>query len=438
MKTRSIPSSWIGLVALALVSLVPGAAGLAQVPDSMYPEIGSPFEEKKEDTRKHYESKVALRWELSRRFSEHVIEEYQPKFLEMLKKSTPASSDRQAWTHLGGQMASSWWESRENGKTGTRPADQDDWEKQHNSFLAGIKADGQELIDWRHTTSNRTKDLQKSADEASSRFAEIRKSMAVIDPVWTKAKDIGANPSSKAWNRERLQEAQNAYADLKGKRDLARSTYGAIYWANEYATKEHGEKPSMNEDPDERDLLKKWRGAVSTYPLVQKLYTQQLTDWAKLLEAWHDGEVKAWEAMQKAFEPVKSGEIRSGSPYKDCPLDNKAEECVQKTLDQLATLIAGAGTIVAGAEADVWRDKSQTEKEYKRILELNRVTDPLKESRLLTRIDVAATDAEKKQAEKELRDYRTAVKDAMAEQVKIRDTHNARRKALGIPPEDWF
>ncbi len=438
MKKHGIPTSRLALVVLALGWFFPGAAGLAQIPDSIFPEMESPFEEKKEDTRKHYVSKVALRWDLSRRYSEHVIEEYQPKFLEMLKKSTPASSDRQAWARMGGLMGEAWIESRKGDKVGEAPSDQREWENQHNAFLAGIKVDGTELIDWRSTTYNRTKDLQKSADDASSRFAEIRKNMAVIDPVWTKAKEIGASPSSKAWNREKLQEAQNVYADLKGKRDLARSTYGAIYWANDYATKEHGEKPSMNADPHERDLLKKWRGAVSSYPLVQKLYTQQLTDWAKLLEAWHDAEVKAWESMQKAFEPVKSGEIRSGSPYKDCPLDNKPEECVQKTLDQLATLIAGAGTIVAGAEAEVWRDKAQTEMEYKRILELNRVVDPLKEARLLGRIDVAVTDAEKKQAEKELKDYRTAVKDAMAEQVKIRDTHNARRKALGIPPEDWF
>ena len=438
MRTNRRSCCRLVIAVVASSSAILGADARGQVPDSIYRDMGSPFEEKKKtEPRTSYESKVALRWELSRRFSEHVIEEYQPKFLEMVKKSSPENGDRQAWARLGGVMGEAWFESRKHDKTGATPSDQAEWEKQHSSFLAGIKNDGAVLVDWRYMTSNRTNDLQKAADDATSRFAEIKKNMAVIDPVWAKARDIAASPSAKAWNRESLKAAQDAYADLKGKRDLAKSTYGAIYWANEYATKEHGKKPSLDEDKTERDLLKTWKGTPPKSDLVQKIYRDQLAEWAKLLYAWHDKEVKAWEAMQKAFEPVKTGEIRSGSPYKDCPIDGKAEECVQKTLDQLAALIAGAGTAAAGAEAEVWLEKAQTEKEYKRILELFRVVDPLKEARLLQRIDTAPTDAERKQAEKDLGEYRNAVKAAEAEIAKTREVHKARRKALGIPPEDW-
>ncbi len=427
------------LAAVLGATLVLGTAAPAQVPDSIYPEFENPFEKKKEDTREtKYVQKTALRWELSRRYSEHVMEEYLPKFEAIVKRSKPGTSDFSDWRTLGGQLFVSWEESRKHEKTGTAPTDQAEWEKQHNSFLAGISRGGASLMLWRDGVATQTATLQKEAEEAPGRLDEIRRSMAVTDPIWSKGIEIAAGASGASWNREKLREGQAAYADLKGKRDLFDSTYGAIRHAYEYAVKEKGEKPRLDQFPDERATQKSWNSTVSMYPLVQKIYTQPVQEWAKLLEASHDAELKAWEAMQKAFEPVKTGAIRASSPYKDCPWEKKVAECVQKTLDELATAIAAAGKKVEGAESEVLEDKAATEKEYRRLLELIRVWDERKEARLLYTIDTAAKEPERTQAEKELKDYRAALKKAEDEITKLKAEHKARRKALGIPPEDWI
>lgn len=437
-KTRS-SNLTARLVAVLCATLVLGTGASAQVLDSVYPDIENPFEKKKEDTReKKYVQKTALRWELSRRYSEHVIEEYLPKFEAIVKRSKPGTSDFTDWRTLGGQLFVSWVESRKHEKTGTQPSDQSDWEKQHNSFLGGIQLGGASLMLWRDGVATETATFQKEADEAAGRFEEIRKNMKVTDPVWSKAIEIAAGASGATWNREKLKEAQDAHAELKGKRDQVASTYSAIQRAYEYALKDKAEKPRTLLSTDEQVTRKNWMTAVSTYPLVQKIYTQPVQEWAKLLQAAYDADVKAWEAMQKAFEPVKKGEIRANSPYKDCPWDSKPSECIQKTLDALATAIASAGRRVEGAEARVFEDKAATEKEYGRYLELIRKWDDRKELRLLYTIDTAATDAEKKQAEKELKEYRASLKKAEEEIVKLKEGHKARRKALGIPPEDWI
>ena len=438
MKLPSVRPLLPVLAALALGSLLANRGAHAQVPDSFIPEM-DPFGDKKEDTReKTYVQKTALRWELSRRYSEHVFEEYLPKFEAIVKRSKPGTSDFTEWRTLGGQFFTSWEESRKHEKTGTVPSDQRAWEDEHLHLLSQIAKGGAALVFWRDGVATHAGLLQKEADEAPGRFAEIRKNMAITDPIWTKAIEIASGASGATWNREKLKEAQDAYAELKGKRDFFESTYGAIRNSYEYATKDKARKPALDRDPDEQAILGRWKTAVSKHALVQKIYTQPVQDWAKVLEGWSEAEVKAWEAMQKAFEPVKKGEIRASSPYKDCPWDSKPSECIQKTLDALATAIAAAGKKVEGAESKVLEDKAATEKEYRQYLELIRKWDDRKEVRLLYTIETAATDSEKKQAERELKEYRASLKKAEEDIVKLKEGHKARRKALGIPPEDWI
>jgi hypothetical protein len=234
-----------------------------------------------------------------------------------------------------------------------------------------------------------------------------------------------------------LKEAQDAYAELKGKSDQVASTYSAIHRAYEYAVKDMAEKPRKSLSTDEEATLKNWKTAVATYPLVQKIYTQPVQEWAKLFEAAYDADVKAWEAMQKAFEPVKKGEIRSASPYKDCPWESTPKECIQKSLEALATAIAGAGKKLEGAEARISEDKVLAEKEYRRILELIRLGSPEEENKLLLAAARAKTDDELAQAEKKIREFRASAKKYDEEIAKIKREHRDRRKGLGIPPEDW-
>lgn len=437
MKTTLSPNVPVRLAGFVCAALLLAPGGLAQVPDSIYPDIKSPFEEEKKDTReKTYVQKTALRWELSRRYSEHVVEEYLPKF-ETIAKRKPGSSDSTDWKTLGSQLFVSWYESREHQKTGTRPSDQDDWEKQHSQFLGGIKTGGPSLMQWREGVAISAAALQKEADEAPGRFDEIRRNMQVTDPVWAKAIEIAAGGSGATWNREKLKEAQDAYANLKRMRDQVDSTYSALSRAYLYAAKDNAEKPRARLTTDEQATLKNWKTAVSTYPLVQKLYTQPVQEWAKLLEAAFDAEVKAWESMQKAFEPVKSGSIRSSSPYKDCSWDKRVTECVQKTLDDLASAIAAAARKIEGADAKVSEDKSLTEKEYRRLLELSSSISAEEWTKVRLAEARARTDEEAAEAERKLKEFRATSKKVADESAKIKNEHKARRKALGIPPEDW-
>jgi hypothetical protein len=436
MKSPSAPLLSLLLATLGVACLLPNAAAFAQLPDSFIPEMEPIGAEKKEDTReKTYVQKTALRWELSRRYSEHVIEEYLPKF-ETIVKRRPGLSDFTEWRTLGGQLVVSWEESRKHDKTGTRPSDQDAWDKQHGSFLGGIVG-RPTLLMWRDGVATSTAALQKEADEAPGRFEEIRKSMLATDPVWAKAIEIAATGSGATWDKAKLKEAQDAYASLKRMQDEADSTYSALRWAYLYAAKDHAEKPRSLLTTDEQAALKSWKTAVSTYPLVQKIYTQPVQEWAKLFEAAFDGEVEAWEAMQKAFEPVKSGSIRSSSPYKGCSWDKRVTECVQKTLDDLASAIAAAARKIDGTDAKVSEDKSLTEKEYRRLLELSRSVSA-EEWRKVELAEIRArTDEEMAEAERKIKEFRATAKKVADESTKIKNDHKARRKALGIPPEDW-
>lgn len=437
MKTRRTANSRLAFVCVALVALLLGREGRGQALDSMIPEmkpVGS--DEKVEEPRKSYTTKAAFSWPASRRFSEHVIEEYQPKLLELLKKASPEATDSRTWTAIGAQLGESWLESRQHGKTGERPADQDDWDKQHKAFLRGILSDGSRVVDWRSTRATRAKDLQKSADDAPSRLAEIRKNMAVVDPLFAEVKRH-ANDYGTSWDREKLDAARKAHAAFAESFSLAVSTYGAINGAWSYAQVENRNRPSMDVYTTEKAILRGWRSAVSDFPKVQKIYTEPLTQWAKLAESGLDAEVKAWESLQKAFAPVTSGELTKGSPYAICSTDKPPRECLNLFLDKLGLLLIGQGKVVEGAAAKQKEDADASAKERARVLELIRVTDDRKEYRLIEAVERAQTDTERSQAEKELAEYRKTVKAANAEIEKIRETHKARRKSLGLPPADW-
>ncbi len=131
----------------------------------------NPFGDKKEDTReKTYVQKTALRWELSRRYSEHVIEEYLPKFEAIVKRSKPETSDFTDWRTLGGQLYVSWEESRKHEKTGTGPSDQRAWEERAPPPPGADRKGRGEPWSSGGTASPRSRTLQKEADEAAGRF----------------------------------------------------------------------------------------------------------------------------------------------------------------------------------------------------------------------------------------------------------------------------
>ena len=439
MKNRRRPIPRPALAALALSSLLAASRSPAQVLDSMLPEMAPVGSEKKEEEpAKDYRPKgPGATWSAHRMSSTYVLVDLMPKLVEILGKSSPATADEQTWRSLCSRAGMAWDDSRKYKPSGERPADQDEWEKQNRDFLLCLLDDGALLVTWRNSRTTRARELQKAADDAPARFEEIRKTVEAVDPIWKDAKKYALDGGS-GLKKADLEKAREAYSALRDNQSVIGAAYGAARTAITYAKTENGTKPFMDLYYKEKASLKKWRNAVAEFPKVDKQYPGFLAHWAALAETGFQAEVKAWEAMQKAFEPVKKGEIRASSPYKDCPWDSKPSECIQKTLDALATAIAAAGKKVEGAESKVLEDKAATEKEYVRYLELIRKWDDRKEIRLLYTIDTAATDAEKKQAEKELKEYRAALKKAEEDIVKLKETHKARRKVLGLPPEDWI
>jgi hypothetical protein len=185
----------------------------------------------------------------------------------------------------------------------------------------------------------------------------------------------------------------------------------------------------------EKASLKKWRNAVAEFPKVDKQYPGFLAHWAALAETGFQAEVKAWEAMQKAFEPLTSGKLLAGSAGAICATDRRASECIQPTLDLLAKTLAAAGSAVAADEAKLKEDTDLTARERARYFELYRKIDDRKELRLGKAVEQAETEEARRAAEKALKEYLDLAKAAQAEMAEIVKTHQERRKKLGLAPE---
>ena len=162
-----------------------------------------------------------------------------------------------------------------------------------------------------------------------------------------------------------------------------------------------------------------------------------LTALPALAETGFIAEVKAWENMQKAFEPITTHKLLGDAPHRFCAVTRTASECVQPTLDLLAKALAGAGNALAADEKKLKEDTDLSAKERTRWFELLRATDPRKEVHLKYAVDTARTESERRDAEKALKERTDAAKAADDEMKKLETTHKERRKALGLPPDDW-
>lgn len=438
MKTAPVPTSRVPLAALALAALLGGADVAAQVPDSFMPElppIGS-TEQEEEPTKDYKPKGPGATFSAHRKSSTYVLADVMPKLVEVLAKSNPESGDEQAWRSLAGRAGMAWDDSRKYKAAGERPSDQDEWEKQNRGFLRMLLDDGALLVSWRYLRTKRAKELQKEADDAPARLEEIRKTVEEVDPLWTTAKKYALDGGS-GLSRADLEKAKVAYAALKDKKVLVESAYGAANAAYAYAKTENASKPSIDPYFKEKAALKHWRNAVADFPKVDSQYPGFLTHWAALAESGFNAEVKAWENMQKAFEPITTHKLLGDAPHRTCAVIRRPSECVQPTLDLLAKTLAGAGSALAADEKKLKEDTDLSARERARWFELLRSTDPRKEARLSNAVNAAGTDAERRDAEKALKEYADAAKAADAEMKQLEMTHKERRKALGLPPDDW-
>ena len=438
MKSAPVPPSRAPLAALALAALLGAANAPAQVPDSFIPELPPPGSaEKEEEPARDFKPKgPGATFSAHRKSSTYVFADVMPKLVEVLAKSNPEYGDVQTWRSLAGRAGAAWDDSRKYKATGERPSDQDEWEKQNRDFLRMLLDDGALLVDWRYLRTKRAKELQKDADDAPARLEEIRKTVEEVDPLWTTAKKYALDGGS-GLSKSDLEKAKAAYAALKDKRVLVESAYGAANAAYSYAKTENASKPSMDPYFKEKAALKRWRNAVADFPKVDSQYPGFLTHWAALAESGFNAEVKAWESMQKAFEPITTHRLLGDAPHRLCGVTRKASECVQPTLDLLAKTLAGAGNALAADEKKLKEDTDLSAKERTRWFELLRSTDSRKEARLFMAVETARTDSERRDAEKALKGYTDAAKAADTEMMQLEKTHKERRKTLGLPPDDW-
>lgn len=438
MKTVPVPTSRAPLAALALSLLLGGADAPAQVPDSFIPDL-SPVgsTEKDEEPTKDYKPRgPGATFSAHRKSSTYVLADVMPKLADVLAKSSPESGDERTWRSLAGRAGAAWDDSRKYKATGERPSDQDEWEKQNRDFLRMLLDDGALLVSWRYLRTRRAKELQKEADDAPARLSEIRKTVEEVDPLWTTAKKYALDGGS-GIPRSELEKAKAAYAALKDKRTLVEAAYGAANAAYAYAKTENASKPSIDPYFKEKAALKRWRNAVADFPKVDSQYPGFLAHWAALAETGFNAEVKAWENMQKAFEPITSLKLLGDAPHRTCAVIRRPSECIQPTVDLLAKALAGAGNALAADEKKLKEDADLTAKERARWFELLRKLEPLKEARLIRAVEQAETDDEKRVAEKALKEYLDLAKAAQAEMEEIERTHRERRKKLGLPPEDF-
>jgi|GEM_PF-3028826 hypothetical protein len=438
MKSSHVPPSRALPAALALALLLGGAEAPAQVPDSFVPElppVGST--EKDEEPTKDYKPKgPGATFSAHRKSSTYVLADVMPKLADVLAKSSPEYGDEQTWRSLAARAGAAWDESRRYKAAGERPSDQDEWEKQNRDFLRMLLDDGALLVSWRYLRTRRAKELQKEADDAPARLEEIRKTVEEVDPLWTTAKKYALD-GGPGIPRAELEKAKAAYAALRDKRTLVEAAYGAANAAYAYAKTENASKPSLDPYFKEKAALKRWRNAVADFPKVDSQYPGFLAHWAALAETGFIAEVKAWENMQKAFEPITTHKLLGDAPHRFCAVTRTASECVQPTLDLLAKALAGAGNALAADEKKLKEDTDLSAKERTRWFELLRATDPRKEVHLKYAVDTARTESERRDAEKALKERTDAAKAADDEMKKLETTHKERRKALGLPPDDW-
>lgn len=436
MKNRRRPIPRPALAALALSSLLAASRSPAQVLDSMLPEMAPVGSEKaEEEPAKDYRPKgPGATWSAHRMSSTYILVDLMPKLVEILGKSSPATADEQTWRSLCSRAGTAWDDSRNYKPSGERPADQDEWEKQNRDFLLSLLNDGALLVSWRTFRTTRAKELQKAADDAPARFEEIRKTVQAVDPIWKDASRYALDGGS-GLKKADVEKAREAYEALRDNRSVLDAAYGAARTAITYAKTENGTKPFLDLYYKEKASLKKWRNAVAEFPKVDKQYPGFLAHWAALAESGFQAEVKAWEAMQKAFEPLTSGKLLAGSAGAICATDRRASECIQPTLDLLAKAIAGGGSALAADEAKLKEDKDLTARERARYFELFRKIDDRKEARLGMAVEQAETEEARRAAEKALKEYLDLANPARAEMAEIVKTHQERRKKLGLPPE---
>ncbi|MCJ7610883.1 MAG: hypothetical protein MUP19_01360, partial [Candidatus Aminicenantes bacterium] len=286
----------IGLIAAALVLILPPAARGQQ--------------EEAQSEEKTFIKDAPMSWELVRRLSEQALEEYLPKAAEVMKAFNSSEFDAELkWAQALERAANAWWDVLlYQKKSGVAPADQKDWSDEYNDFLLTLRDKGKLMVVRMARRAQSIEMMTRAAENAPVKLEKLKNNWQEADAVLAEAKNMMYG----SWSREQLKNAPALLERVKTAVNLLSAVIPSLIDMRDYAMN-RGAKPDFA--TEEQSIINLWKGLPDTKSVVQKSFRQMPKDWIPTVQARRDAEVKAWEAVVKAYEPVVNKTINSSFKY---------------------------------------------------------------------------------------------------------------------------
>lgn len=404
----------IGLIASALVLILPPAARGQQ--------------EEAQSEEKTFIKDAPLSWELVRRLSEQALEEYLPKAAEVMKAFNSSELDAEMkWVQALERAANAWYDViLYQKKSDNPPADQKEWSDEYNDFLLTLRDKGKLMVVRMARRAQSIEIMTRAAENAPVKLEELTKNWQEADAVLAEAKNMMYG----SWSREQLKNAPALLERVKTAVNLLSAAVPSLLSMRDYAMN-RGAKPDFA--TEEQSIINLWKGLPDTKSVVQKSFRQMPKDWIPIIQARRDAEVKAWEAVVKAYEPVVNKTINSSFKYYNGQAWDSLVDAARRDQDFIFRKIVGEGNAASFTREQEKAEEELTKKERARLVEINSLQSPYIERKLQLALINADSDSEKKTAEAAMAKYKADKAKLLAESKQIIEKHNQRRKKLGMP-----
>ncbi len=404
----------IGLIASALVLILPPAARGQQ--------------EEAQSEEKTFIKDAPLSWELARRLSEQALEEYLPKAAEVMKAFNSSEFDAELkWVQALERAAGAWFDViLYQKKSDNPPADQKEWSDEYNNFLLTLRNNGKLMVVRMARRAQSIEIMTRAAENAPVKLEELKKNWQEADAVLAEAKNMMYG----SWSREQLKNAPALLERVKTAVNLLSAVIPSLISMRDYAMN-RGAKPDFA--TEEQSIINLWKGLPDTISVVQKSFRQMPKDWIPIIQARRDAEVKAWEAVVKAYEPVVNKTINSSFKYYNGQVWDSLVDSAKRDQDFIFRKIVGEGNVDSFTSGQEKAEEELTKKERARLVEINSLQNPYIENKLQLALINADSDSEKKAAEAAMAKYKADKAKLDAEYKQIIEKHNQRRKKLGMP-----
>jgi hypothetical protein len=404
----------IGLIASALVLILPPAARGQQ--------------EEAQSEEKTFIKDAPLSWELARRLSEQALEEYLPKAAEVMKAFNSSEFDAELkWVQALERAAGAWFDViLYQKKSDNPPADQKEWSDEYNNFLLTLRNNGKLMVVRMARRAQSIEMMTRAAENAPVKLEKLKKDWQEADAVLAEAKNMMYG----SWSREQLKNAPALLERVKTAVNLLSAVIPSLISMRDYAMN-RGAKPDFA--TEEQSIINLWKGLPDTISVVQKSFRQMPKDWIPIIQARRDAEVKAWEAVVKAYEPVVNKTINSSFKYYNGQVWDSLVDSAKRDQDFIFRKIVGEGNVDSFTSGQEKAEEELTKKERARLVEINSLQNPYIENKLQLALINADSDSEKKAAEAAMAKYKADKAKLDAEYKQIIEKHNQRRKKLGMP-----